>query len=74
MYHSAQARNDNGSYTFGHGDTLTTVQVIKPRMEIKAIGEKTEKANATHVVAKQGEMHVSHDKANVKELHIMNRR
>ena len=68
MYHSAQYRIDNGSSTRGDVQTLSTIQVIKPRMEIIAIGEKTEKANATYVVAKQGEMRVSHDKANIKEF------
>ena len=41
MYHSAQYRIDNGSSTRGDVQTLSTIQVIKPRMEIKAIGEKT---------------------------------
>ena len=72
MYHSAQYRNDPTvlpkKYITGHSQTQTTIQVIKPRMEIKAIGEKTEKANATYVVAKQSEMRVSHDKANIKAL------
>ena len=35
-------------------------------MEIISIGEKTEKANVTYVVAKQTEMRLTHDKANIK--------
>ena len=66
MYHSAQYRIDNGSATRGDQQTLSTIQVIKPRMEIISIGEKTEKANVTYVVAKQTEMRLTHDKANIK--------
>ena len=73
MYHSAQIRMDNGSYTGGHDETLSTIQVIKPRMELVAIGTKVNHSEniATYVVAKQGEMRVSHDKANVKRIYTL---
>ena len=53
----------------GHDETLSTIS-IKPRMELVAIGTKVNHSEniATYVVAKQGEMRVSHDKANVKEF------